>query len=75
MRLFRRFMPYAAFPGPASGVRPRAGRSRARERWQEAVTPAAVVDRFRRRTGLPELFLRDEITLDRDDVLAGSAGG
>ncbi len=32
------------------------------------MTPAAVVDRFRRQTGLPELFLRDEITLNRSDV-------
>jgi ATP-dependent Clp protease ATP-binding subunit ClpC len=36
---------------------------------KKPVTPAAVVDQFRRQTGLPELFLRDEITLSRDAVL------
>ena len=69
VRLFRRFMPYAPFPGPASRVRPRDGRH-ARPDGKKPVTPASVVDRFRRRTGLPELFLRDEITLKREDVLA-----
>src|SRR5262249_58764573 len=38
------------------------------ERWT-AVTPAHAVGRFMGRTGLPELFLRDEITLNRESVL------
>src|SRR5262249_6825076 len=38
------------------------------ERWT-AVTPAHAVTRFMARTGLPELFLRDEITLNRESVL------
>lgn len=68
VRLFRRFMPYAAFPGPASGFARQIVDSHVRQS-KKPVTPAAVVDAFRRQTGLPELFLRDEITLPRDDVL------
>src|SRR5262249_34961847 len=68
VRLFRRFMPYAAFPGPAAGFARQLVDSHVRE-GKKPVSPNAVVDRFRRQTGLPELFLRDEITLARDDVL------
>src|SRR5262249_11200251 len=68
VRLFRRFMPYAPFPGPASAFAREIVDIHVRE-GKKPVTPAAVVDRFRRRTGLPELFLRDEITLNREDVL------
>lgn len=68
VRLFRRFMPYAAFPGPASGFARQLVDEHVKA-GKKPVTPAAVVDRFRRQTGLPELFLRDEITLQRDDVL------
>src|SRR5204863_3091546 len=60
VRLFRRFMPYAAFPGPASGFAREIVDIHVRD-GKKPVTPGAVVDRFRRRTGLPELFLRDEI--------------
>jgi ATP-dependent Clp protease ATP-binding subunit ClpC len=68
VRLFRRFMPYAPFPGPASAFAREIVDLHVKE-GKKPVTPAAVVDRFRRRTGLPELFLRDEITLKREDVL------
>ncbi|HEY1186864.1 MAG TPA: ATP-dependent Clp protease ATP-binding subunit, partial [Gemmata sp.] len=68
VRLFRRFMPYAAFPGPASGFARQLVDAHVKL-GKKPVTPGAVVDRFRRQTGLPELFLRDEITLKRDDVL------
>ena len=87
VRLFRRFMPYAAFPGPASafarqlvdahvkqgpaqpGVSHTPGATAGQKEGKKPVTPGAAVDQFRRQTGLPELFLRDEITLARDDVL------
>ena len=69
VRLFRRFMPYAAFPGPASSFAREIVDHHVRS-GKKPVTPAAVVDQFRRQTGLPELFLRDEITLRRDDVLS-----
>ena len=68
VRLFRRFVPYAAFPGPASSFARQIVDSHVRS-GKGPVTPSAVVDQFRRQTGLPELFLRDEITLQRDDVL------
>ncbi len=68
VRLFRRFMPYAAFPGPASSFARQIVDRHVRS-GKKPVTPTAVVDQFRRQTGLPELFLRDEITLSRDDVL------
>jgi ATP-dependent Clp protease ATP-binding subunit ClpC len=69
VRLFRRFMPYAPFPGPASAFAREIVDIHVRD-GKKTVSPGAVVDRFRRRTGLPELFLRDEILLNRDDVLA-----
>ena len=69
VRLFRRFMPYAPFPGPASSFARELVDLHVKE-GKKPVTPASVVDRFRRRTGLPERFLRDEIALKRDDVLA-----
>ncbi|HEV3436346.1 MAG TPA: AAA family ATPase [Gemmata sp.] len=69
VRLFRRFMPYAPFPGPASAFAREIVDIHVRD-GNKSVNPSAVVDRFRRRTGLPELFLRDEIVLKHDDVLA-----
>jgi ATP-dependent Clp protease ATP-binding subunit ClpC len=67
VRLFRRFMPYAPFPGPASAFAREIVDLHVRE-GKKPVTPSAVIDRFRRRTGLPELFLRDELVLERKDV-------
>jgi ATP-dependent Clp protease ATP-binding subunit ClpC len=67
-RLFRRFAPYQAPPGPAARF--------LRERFEEAerelaeqVTVEQVVDAFLRRTGLPERFLRDELPLDKETLL------
>ena len=68
VRLFRRFMPYAAFPGPASAFARQLVDTHVKQD-KKPVTPGAVVDQFRRQTGLPELFLRDEITLRRESVL------
>jgi ATP-dependent Clp protease ATP-binding subunit ClpC len=73
VRLYRRFMPYTSFPGPASSFAREIVEAHVRLS-KKPVTPNDVVDRFRRRTGLPDLFLRDEITLDRDDVLAWFRG-
>src|SRR5258707_1662510 len=69
-RLFKRFLPYAAFPGPVAGfVRilcdPRDRRSPARER---SVTTSDVVAQFIKQTGLPEIFLRDDLPLMLDRV-------
>lgn len=73
VRLFRRFMPYAPFPGPASSFAREIVDLHVRD-GKKSVAPAAVVDRFRRRTGLPELFLRDELILKREDVQAWFTG-
>jgi ATP-dependent Clp protease ATP-binding subunit ClpC len=66
--LFRRFLPYYAFPGKAvaflAEVFERSRQSRATE-----VSTTAVLQHFIRRTGLPELFLRDEMPLEREEVL------
>ena len=68
VQLFRRFLPYSVFPGQAAGFARELMDRGSREKWPE-VTPARAVTHFMDRTGLPELFLRDEITLDRDAVL------
>jgi ATP-dependent Clp protease ATP-binding subunit ClpC len=68
VRLFRRFMPYAAFPGPASAFARQIVDTCAKDS-KRPVSPMGVIDLFRRQTGLPELFLRDEIVLERDSVL------
>ncbi|MFO0798408.1 MAG: AAA family ATPase [Gemmataceae bacterium] len=73
VRLFRRFQPYAPFPGPASGFARELVEATARGGAKE-VTADAAVGRFRARTGLPDLLLRDERTLDRADVLAWFTG-
>ncbi|HVK12518.1 MAG TPA: AAA family ATPase, partial [Gemmataceae bacterium] len=68
VQLFRRFVPYAVFPGQAAGFTRELIDRGARDRWPE-VTPGRAVTHFVERTGLPEVFLRDEITLERAAVL------
>jgi ATP-dependent Clp protease ATP-binding subunit ClpC len=68
VQLFRRFLPYSVFPGQAAGFTRELIDRGSREKWAE-VNPARVVNQFMGRTGLPELFLRDEITLERHSVL------
>jgi ATP-dependent Clp protease ATP-binding subunit ClpC len=67
-RLFNRFVPYQAFPGKTisflSDIFERAGIEKAGE-----VTNKKVIEQFVRRTGLPELFLRDDMVLDFAEVL------
>lgn len=67
VQLFRRFVPYAVFPGPAVGFARELIETGSRARWAE-VSPSHVVERFMARTGLPEIFLRDEWTLDIESV-------
>jgi ATP-dependent Clp protease ATP-binding subunit ClpC len=65
--LFRRFQPYGAFPGKAvaflqslfDGVR---------QQRRPEVTTDHVLQAFIRQTGLPELFLRDELPLSQEDA-------
>ncbi len=62
-RVFARFSPYSAFPGPAVGfMRELAERC-------ERVDRHEVVRHFGLRTGLPEVFLRDELPLEPVRVL------
>jgi ATP-dependent Clp protease ATP-binding subunit ClpC len=67
VRLFQRFQPYHALPGEAvtfwKGLLDRIDRSQDRE-----VTREKVVQAYLRRTGLPEVFLRDELPLVMESV-------
>ena len=67
--LYRRFAPYGAFPGKVVAFAKELF-ERARRQGAAAVTPDDVIAGFVRLTGLPELFLRDEVPLTRDEVLA-----
>ena len=68
-RLFRRFLPYEAFPGKtvnfATRLYERAKTDRATE-----ITSDRVIGAFVKATGLPELFLRDEVSLEERDLQA-----
>ncbi|MBX7219337.1 MAG: AAA family ATPase [Blastocatellia bacterium] len=62
-RLFRRFQPYHAFPGRAVGfLREVVDKVSTQKRLSVTVGDAFAM--FIRQTGLPELFLRDDIRLD-----------
>jgi ATP-dependent Clp protease ATP-binding subunit ClpC len=69
-RLFKRFLPYTAFPGQAANfVRLLSDRPDRRDPAREqSVTTSDVVAQFIRQTGLPELFLRDDLPLALDEV-------
>jgi ATP-dependent Clp protease ATP-binding subunit ClpC len=67
--LFSRFMPYQNFPGRTPQFLTQVFEQAARGKQRE-VTTENVIENFIKLTGLPELFLRDEITLNFDDVVA-----
>jgi ATP-dependent Clp protease ATP-binding subunit ClpC len=83
-RLFRRFQPYAAFPGrSAAFVRhllDHVGRETLPDSAQLSLSPTPTTDttlrsadvlaEFQRETGLPERLLRDELPLPHEEVLA-----
>lgn len=66
-RLHKRFLPQAAFPGAAAeflnALFERAAMTKSRELGQKD-----VLARFIEQTGLPELFLRDELPLEESDI-------
>ena len=68
VQLFSRFMPYSVFPGQSVKFT-RDLLERCKRDRQKSVGPDMAVTRFRERTGLPEVFLRDEITLSRQAAL------
>lgn len=68
-QLFKRFQPYNAFPGAAANFTrklsapPTGDKSRAR-----TITANAVITQFIKLTGLPEVFLRDNLLLPMNEV-------
>jgi ATP-dependent Clp protease ATP-binding subunit ClpC len=66
--LFHRFAPYQAFPGKAVAFARELFERASRERATD-VTKERVIAQFVRQTGLPELFLRDEVPLRREEVV------
>ncbi len=68
-RLFSRFMPYQKFPSRITQFLTDIF-EKAKDAKQKEVTNDNVIENFIKLTGLPELFLRDEIALDFDDVVA-----
>jgi ATP-dependent Clp protease ATP-binding subunit ClpC len=66
--LFHRFLPYGAFPGKAAAFLSLVF-DRVRQEQRKEMSAADVLGLFIRQTGLPELFLRDELPLDREEVV------
>jgi ATP-dependent Clp protease ATP-binding subunit ClpC len=66
-RLFKRFQPYAVLPGPAANFVRNLCDARNASR-KPTVTTQAVIAQFVRQTGLPEIFLRDELLLPINEV-------
>lgn len=66
-RLFSRFMPYQKFPGRATQFLTQVFE---KAKGKKEITSEDVIENFVKLTGLPELFLRDEITLNFEDVVA-----
>lgn len=67
--LYRRFVPYQSFPGRTVPFL-RDLCERAAITKTNPIAKQFVIEQFIRQTGLPELFLRDEISLTRDEVIA-----
>jgi ATP-dependent Clp protease ATP-binding subunit ClpC len=68
-RLFRRFLPYEVFPGKSVNFTTRLYERAKSERLAE-ITSDQVITAFLKATGLPELFLRDEVALEEQDLRA-----
>ncbi len=64
-RLFSRFVPYQKFPGRTTQFL-----AQVFEKGKKEITNEDVIENFIKLTGLPELFLLDEITLNFEDVVA-----
>ena len=68
-RLFARFLPYQNFPGKTPQFLQKLF-ERARKNRVQTVSTDDVIGEFVRLTGLPELFLRDNVTLEFADVVS-----
>lgn len=66
-RLLKRYFPYESFPGKAVNF---IGRciSNAQLSQEKTITKTKVIENFIEQTGLPELFLKDDILLDQEDL-------
>ncbi len=67
-RLFSRFLPYQKFPGKTPNFLAKVFQKAAKENQKE-ISAKTIIESFIKLTGLPELFLRDEITLNLWDVV------
>jgi len=67
-RMFARFLPYQVFPGQAT-VFLRQLFEHAVQRRREKIAQADAISMFTQLTGLPEVFLKDEIPLDQVSVV------
>jgi ATP-dependent Clp protease ATP-binding subunit ClpC len=67
--LFRRFLPYEGFPGKTVNFTSRLYEV-AKTKSLKEIGKDLVIGEFVKLTGLPEIFLRDEVTLDEQDVKA-----
>ena len=68
-RLFQRFLPYQNFPGKTPQFLQKLFEE-AKQKRQTEITVENAIQNFVKLTGLPELFLRDEIPLEFADVIA-----
>lgn len=66
-RLYSRFVPYQKFPGRTTRFLTEVFE---KAKGKKEITSEDVIENFVKLTGLPELFLRDEITLKFEDVVA-----
>ena len=66
-RLFRRYLPYEAFPGKTVNFTTQLYERAKADRVTE-ITRDRIIEAFVKTTGLPELFLRDEVTLEEQDL-------
>lgn len=68
-RLFQRFLPYEGFPGKTVNFASRLYELAKKRRTKE-IGRDLIISEFVKLTGLPEIFLRDEVILDEQDVRA-----
>ena len=66
-RLFSRFLPYQAFPGQATVFLRDLFETAVQNQWH-IITLEHTVSAFIQRTGLPELFVKDDLILDPQTV-------
>lgn len=67
MRLLDRYMPYEYFPGKIMRFLEQSIRQ-ARQEKRRQISPLHIIRQFAAQTGLPELFLRDDLHLDQPEI-------